>query len=184
MKRSKAIIRTIMLCMVGIFIGISLYMFNANKIMGNALPMPFGYGVAMVLSGSMEPKLSVDDLIFVKQTDDFKEGDIVVYQESGYLIVHRVVSMDGERVQTKGDANDTGDEPIEKKKIEGKVIGRVPFVGGIIKVLKTPVGTISVLVLAFLLLEFSYKKEKNKDDEEIEKIKEEIERLKKEEEAR
>ena len=43
--------------------GINVYLWNASSLAGNAMPMPFGFGMAVVLSGSMEPVLSVNDLL-------------------------------------------------------------------------------------------------------------------------
>lgn len=174
-KRSKGVLRTVVLCIIGVFLGINVYMFNAQRIVGNSIPMPFGYGAAVVLSGSMEPELSKDDLIFVKETDNLEIGDVVVFQDSGTLIVHRVVDINENFVLTKGDANSGFDAPVEKSSIKGKVVGSIPFVGFIINVLKSPLGIVSILILAFLLLELPYR---GNDDSETEKIKAEIARLK------
>ena len=55
-------------------------MINAKNLVGNNLPMPFGYGAAVVLSGSMEPAFSKGDLIIVKETDEYGLNDIVVFE--------------------------------------------------------------------------------------------------------
>lgn len=176
----RNVLRTILLILTGIILGVNLYLANASGIVGNQLPMPFGYGIANVLSGSMEPTFSPGTLLLVKEEKDIKTGDIVVYQSGQSLVVHRVVSIDGDTVVTKGDANNTQDEPFNRNQIKGIVIGWIPGVGNLVKFLKTPVGIILILVLAFFLLEGSFRKKKETDEEELEKIRQEIQKLKQE----
>lgn len=179
-KRSKNFIRRMVLVALGIILGINIYLANANNLLGNKLPMPFGYGAAVVLSGSMEPTFSKDDLIFVKESEDIDVGDIVVYQSAGDLIVHRVMSLEENTVITQGDANNVADQPFDRSAIKGVVLGWIPNVGALINILKTPAGTIIVLLCAFLLIETSFRKQKDIDNEELDAIKEEIRRLKEE----
>ena len=174
------ILRRVLLAMIGIVIGILIYFWNAHSLVGNRIPMPFGYGAAVVLSGSMEPTISEGDLIIVQETDQFKENDIVVFQDGKLLVVHRITNISGERVLTKGDANQIADEPINVSDVKGKVLFWIPYVGNVVNILKTPIGTICVIAAAIALVEVSHLNEKKKDDEEREKIIEEIERLKKE----
>ena len=180
--KQNAIWRHILLVICGLLLGINIYLVNANNLLGNKMPMPFGYGAAVVLSGSMEPTFSKDDLIFVKKTDSIDTGDIVVYQSNNSLVVHRVVSMDGDMVVTKGDANNIEDSSFDKSAIKGVVIGCIPGLGIIVNAIKTPAGTVVVLLCAFLLIELSFRKQKESDDKRIEDIKAEIRMLKEEKE--
>lgn len=179
-KKHPALWRRLLLALLGVILGINIYLANAGRLLGNALPMPFGYGAAVVLSGSMEPTFSKDDLVFVKRTDAIAVGDIVVYQFERSLVVHRIIELDGGMVITRGDANSTADPAFEKSAVLGVVIGWVPRVGAAVNALKTPAGMILVLVCAFLMIELSFQKQKEKDEEELEAIKEEIRRLKSE----
>lgn len=179
-KKHPALWRRLLLGLLGVILGINIYLANAGRLLGNTLPMPFGYGAAVVLSGSMEPTFSRGDLILVKQTDSFSVGDIVVYQTEGILVVHRVIELDGDTVITQGDANSTSDPVFEKSAVKGTVIGWVPRVGILVNALKTPVGMILVLVCALLMIELSFQKQKEKDEKELEAIKEEIRRLRSE----
>ena len=154
--KQNAIWRHILLVICGLLLGINIYLVNANNLLGNKMPMPFGYGAAVVLSGSMEPTFSKDDLIFVKKTDSIDTGDIVVYQSNNSLVVHRVVSMDGDMVVTKGDANNIEDSSFDKSAIKGVVVGSIPGLGIIVNAIKTPTGTVVVLLCAFLLIELFF----------------------------
>jgi len=182
-KKKFNILRFVLLGFVGIFAGVNLYLFNANSVVGNAVPMPFGYGMAVVLSGSMEPELSVDDVIIIHKTNDYIVGDTVVYQSGTTPVVHEIISIDGETVITKGKANNTADDPITMDMIKGEVVGVIRNGGAVVRAVKTPAGVIIILAIAFCLLEMSYRKEKKKDDDDLELIKAEIRRLKAEAEA-
>lgn len=175
----KSVIRIAVLVLLAILVGVSIYSINASMLGGNALPMPFGFGMTVVLSGSMEPELSVDDLLIVTPADTYEVGDVVVYQTQRTAVVHRIVSINGDEIITRGDANTGDDEPITQANIKGRVVCAIPFVGLIVNLIKTPLGTILLLGAAIWLLESSFKKEKAQKSDELEAIRREIEELKK-----
>ena len=178
-----AIFRPVLLVFVAAVIGVNAYLWNARHLVGNTMPMPFGHGCAVILSGSMEPALKVNDLVFIREEENYAPGDIVVFQSGTDRIIHRIVSIDGETVLTRGDANPVADSPIHISQIKGVLVLRVPGLGALARVLKTPAGIIAVLALAVLLLEWSYRRERQEKDDTQEKIKEEIRRLRQEMDA-
>ncbi len=182
MHKLKALLRTVFLIVVSIVLGINIYNWNAKSLTGNVLPMPFGYGGAVVLSGSMEPTIMTDELIVVKAEEGYEKDDIVVYQSGRVLVVHRIMQIDGETVTTRGDANNTDDAPIAMDQIKGRVIAHVPHVGALVRVMKSPVATFILIAAAVLTVELPFRREKEKKDEELERIKAEIRRLKEEQE--
>lgn len=169
---------------LGIILGLNAYLANARGPARNQLPMPFGVGAAVVLSGSMEPTLGVNDVIIVREADSYEVDDIVVYQSGMSLVVHRIIAKDGETIITRGDANNTADAPIAASAIKGEVIAHIPAAGQIVNVLKTPAGILTVLLAAFALTEFSFRREKGEDEKELEAIRAEIRRLKEEQEEK
>lgn len=177
-KKKLGILRVIVIALVGLLLGVNVYRLNAEKLGGNQLPMPLGFGTAVVLSGSMEPTLHVNDVIFVRPAEHYQQDDIVVYQSQGMLVVHRIKSIDGDTVITRGDNNNTDDDPIALSAILGKVGFSIPFVGLLVKFLKTPIGIFVIILAAVLFMELSFSKEKNKGDQELDTIKAEIRRLK------
>lgn len=179
-KMNRKISRSVILIVAGFILGLNIYFANASSLLGNKLPMPFGYGMANVLSGSMEPTFSKGALLIVKDTKDVKVGDIVVYQSQNELIVHRIVSLNKNVVVTKGDANNVSDVPFDKSLIRGKVVCWISYLGGFVSFLKNPIVGVLIFILAFVLMEKSFQKQRDVDDEELEKIKEEIRRLKEE----
>lgn len=162
---------------LAVFLGLQLYSLNAGVLLHNQLPMPCGFGVAVVLSGSMEPSLSVNDLVFLRAAESVSVGDVVVYQSGDELIIHRVVQTHGAMLTTQGDANNTADAPIALADVKGVMFAQVPYVGAAVRALKTPLGILAVLVAAFVLLELSYRREHEHDSRQRELIQAEIMRL-------
>jgi len=179
-KKSHTLWRRLALAALGVILGVNAYLANARGLAGNQMPMPFGFGAAVVLSGSMEPALGINDVIIVRESDRYEVGDIVVYQSGDTLIVHRVIARDGETVVTQGDANNAVDAPIESSVIKGKVIAHAPGLGLAVNALKTPAGILILLAAAFAMTELSFRKEKDRDEKELEAIKAEIRRLREE----
>ena len=179
-RNHRTLWRRLLLALVGLILGVNLYQWNANSLAGNALPMPFGVGAAVVMSGSMEPTLSVDDLVIVAEAQEYAVGDIVIYQREQELIIHRIVDRQDETVITQGDANNVADAPVDQAQICGKLVVAIPAIGTAVLWLKSWQGTLVLLVAAILLMEMSWRKEKAQDVEEIETIKAEIRQLQKE----
>lgn len=181
MKRViKIVVRTLLLIVVAAVVGFGVYSVNAERVTGNALPMPFGFGSAVVLSGSMEPTLSVGDLLLVIPREQYEVGQIVVYQDGQTLVVHRIMRIDGESAVTQGDDNTGEDEPILLTQIKGKVVFSIPLVGHLVRFIKTPIGIMVVMGLAIFLMERSFRREKDSKQEQLQQLRAEIEQLKNE----
>ena len=181
-KKWKAALRVTVLVLISLVVGVNLYLWNAQSLTGNALPMPFGYGAALVLTGSMEPTINAEDLILVSAHESYDVGDIVVYQSGKILVVHRIIRAEESSLITQGDANQAEDKPVAVDDIKGKVIAVIPGLGTIARILKSPVATVVLLAGAVLLMEVSFQKDKKKHDDDLELIKAEIRRLKEEQE--
>ena len=120
----------------------------------------FGFSYAVVVSGSMEPALHVNDMILFQKLDEseYEVGDIIVYVrgtgEDTILITHRIVSIDGGSLVTMGDANKGIPDPkIGFSSVVGRVVFRIPGIGHVVSVLRTRKGmTVSVALIAILVL--------------------------------
>lgn len=185
--RRKVILRRIGLALLGLLLGVNIYVLNARSVGGNRLPMPLGFGAAVVQSGSMEPTYCKGDLLFIKPAAQYAVGEIVVYQSGGSLVVHRILSLDGSTVITQGDANNAPDAPFDVSCIKGRVVGRIPAIGLAIDFFKTPLGILLLLGLAILLVELSFRRAKTRPTPspdrpatEADRLRAEIEALKKE----
>ncbi len=126
----------------------------------NAVPgLPF----RIIGSESMEPTLQKGDIVFTKPAEDVNAGDIVtinvseIYQEKYNYpadIIHRVKEVDGQYVETKGDAS--GPDPFKSKisNVTGVYTGlKVPWIGYIFLFLQTTWGrTYGIIVISVLVL--------------------------------
>jgi len=106
----------------------------------------------VVTSESMEPTLKVGDLVFLSHRDP-TVGDVIVYRHGDILIIHRLISQDGDRLITKGDNPNTNPEPdprtVYKSDVVGVAVARVPYVGYIVIFLKDyPITFILLLLIA------------------------------------
>ena len=111
-----------------------------------------GYFCAIVSSGSMEPAVSVNDLLIIAASNAYQAGDIVTYvSPRGSLVTHRVVEAFDESYLTRGDANNVLDDEVAAQRILGKVIAVVPGVGGIIDGILSPLG-IALLICLFIVI--------------------------------
>ncbi len=177
MKTQKYIsFRRLALGLAGFLLGISIYNWNTRNL-GDQMPMPFGVGASVVLSGSMEPALQVDDLVVIRETDTVQVGDIIVYQSRHSLVIHRVMEISGDAIVTRGDANNAPDEAITMSQVKGVMVASIPGIGAAVRLVKQPAVVTGILIAAVLLTELSFRKDKQKDREELEDIEDEIRKL-------
>ncbi len=188
----KKIILTAVIAVIVLFIsGVSIYT-NIQRANGNTLPMPFGVGMAVINSGSMEPNIPIDSLVIVVKADEYQLDDVVAFQtEKGKIhTVHRIVSIDGETITTCGDNNDgSNDTPFHVSKIKGKVVMTLPKVGRGIdtfsRAIQHPAVTAIILLVAGVLLFFSFRPiGKKEETDDLDEIRAEIQRLKAEQEKK
>jgi signal peptidase len=118
-----------------------------------------GYRVFNVISGSMEPKYSVGDLIYVKAVDvnDIKVGDDITFilNEDLMVATHRVVRIDAEKQHfyTKGLANDIEDsEPVHYNNVIGVPHFSLPLLGYVSDFIQNPPGTYVAIGAGVVLL--------------------------------
>lgn len=177
----RRIFRLILFLCVGILIGYQVYLLNARRVGKNLMPMPFGYGQAVVISGSMSPAFEVGDLLIYQSVEKYKIGDMVAFRDGeNDLVTHRIVEMNEEYLVTKGDANPVTDDPIAYTDIYGKVIFIIPKVGNFIVFLQHPISIVFVLLLFLGGLEWNYHQERKKSKIRLEKERIELEKLREE----
>ncbi len=137
---------------------LNFYNILQRNVMDNQMPKIFGYGYAVVISGSMEPEISVNDIVYVKEQDSYAVGDIITYEKYDSYITHRIIDIvDGEYV-TKGDSNNTKDQDtVMLEQVRGKVVFVLPVFGAMVLYMKTPIGTLVTLLIALICLEVPYR---------------------------
>jgi signal peptidase len=145
--------------------GVGMIVVIAGILLCLLLTVPRLLGITgyVVLTGSMEPKIPVGSLVYVKETDpsQLSKGEVILFYsaETGedIPIAHRVVENrtgDGTLI-TKGDANEKEDiAPVRYENVIGKVVRSVPGLGRLVAPLSTMTGKIGLflIVLAGLIL--------------------------------
>lgn len=54
-----------------------------------------------IASGAMEPALAKGDRVLMKRTNDIRRGDLVVYQNKGYVVVKRAIGLAGDTIEIR-----------------------------------------------------------------------------------
>ncbi len=157
-------------------------------LMGSRL---LGFQCYTVISGSMEPKYMVGDLIYVKKADvnTINVGDDITFILNEDLVVatHQVVRIDKEnqRFYTKGLANEIEDnDPVHFNNVIGVPQFSIPKLGYVSNFVQNPPGTYItigaglVLILLVFLPDMLSKKKKDTPQAEMDAVNEENERLK------
>ena len=161
-SRKREIAGTIVLCLAVLF-----SLFISIQIVVRGYADIAGYSVFRVVTGSMEPTLSVNALVVSHKSDieKIKVKDIVVFRSptgagSDRIVTHRVVSVVWESgtaaLETRGDANPVADSRmVWQKDLIGKVIWYSDKEGGIVSVmgfLGSKTGFLVCIALPILLL--------------------------------
>jgi len=118
-----------------------------------------------VQSGSMEPNISVGDVVVSSKvkTEDIKIGDVITFRYSGdddpnKCYTHRVSKIiktqDGNIMfQTKGDANEDVDKNLVRSyNVIGKSIAVLPYMGYVGEFARSKAGYFIFLVIPFILI--------------------------------
>ena len=102
----------------------------------------------------MADTINVKDIVIVKLTKDVKENDIITYRNGENFVTHRIIRIEDDQIITKGDANNTEDNPITRNDIVGKVVFIISNVAIWINVLKSPqvIIAITISILAIWIL--------------------------------
>jgi signal peptidase I len=118
-----------------------------------------GYDLYIVNSNSMNPTFSAGDVVVTVPPGSFvggdiKPDDIAVFQIGSEKVTHRIISIEGDTITTKGDANEDPDaRPIAASQVSGIYLFRIPAFGYAINFLKSRNGWfLGIIVPAILLV--------------------------------
>ena len=159
-KYKEQIIKTLevlVMVFISIFCVISLYqkVFNNSPILG--------YRIFVIVSNSMKPRLSKNDVILVKEEkyDKIKIGDMLTYNGleddvKDKIITHEVVNIATENGKhifyTKGTTNFAIDPAVYEEQIYGVVQYKFVIISFLSKILRSTVGFICLIVLPLIYL--------------------------------
>lgn len=148
-------IKFLSIILLGLLLLVNVINIVQTAILKQEMPLLFGYGRAVVITGSMEPAIKPCDIVIIHEQENYQVGDIVIYKAHSY-ITHRIVAKTDDGYITQGDANNVDDGEILKSQVVGKVIRIIPQVGKVIDFFKTPLGMLILIGGLFLLIKLPY----------------------------
>ncbi len=165
MKKKKSLFK-IILTTIKVFLFILIFAFVTSVLLqrfsNNELSL-FNFRIFSVLTGSMEPKYNVGDVLISKEIDpaDIKVGDSISYLgNSGSfkdkVVTHEVIGFveeNGERLyRTKGISNESEDPVVSADQIYGKIVYKTVVLSFVFKIVTTPFGMYFLVILPVLVV--------------------------------
>ena len=147
----------IFIVMIGFILSVCLQRFSNNKL------SIFNYRMFTVISGSMEPKYKIGDVLLAKEVEPekIKVGDTISYLGNvnifkDKVVTHQVVGIDkidGKYYfHTKGLANLVEDPLVSADQLYGKVIYKSVIISLIYKIVSTNVGFYLFIIIPILYI--------------------------------
>lgn len=102
---------------------------------GTFLQLSSDYNIYLVSSQSMKPTINIGDIIVSSPVDSLlnkglRPGTIITFEHGKELIAHRIVSIEGESLTTKGDAVKDPDPWLTSPaEVQGIYLFKIPHVG-------------------------------------------------------
>ena len=178
-KIAKKVIEIIAIILIYNIILIALS--SANKI---SVVNILGYKSYIIKTNSMEPTISINDVVITKKVkkEKIKKGDVITFLQDGEVITHRITQIeDNGNYTTKGDNNNIEDTfKITYENIEGKHILTIPYLGKIVQALDNKIVfliiTLIILIFMFMTILNQEKRENRREKKKIEDKKRENEK--------
>ena len=117
-----------------------------------------GYNLYLVRSESMTPAIMMGDLIITGPMNstvngEVKPGTVVTYEYKKELVTHRVQSINGNTLVTKGDAVEDPDPwTVTMSDVRGIYLFKIPFVGYLLNFIHTKLGWFLMIIIPGALL--------------------------------
>lgn len=109
---------------------------------------PTGYEISTIPKDS----IIISHFLTDEEKDQLKVGDVITYHQDGIYKVHRIVSINGDTIITKGDAAHSTDDPITKDVVVGKVVGVSAIVGNVIFAIRDILRNHGLLIFIALVI--------------------------------
>lgn len=165
MKNKKLLktIKTILNVIVVTFVLLFVFVVCLQRFSGNKISF-FNYRIFTVVTGSMEPKYNIGDVLIAKETNpkDVKVGDAISYLGSsgtfkGKVVTHEVVDIDkdidGRYIfHTKGLANLVEDPIVYEEQLYGVIKYKATVLSVIYKIVNTQIGMFLFVVIPVLYI--------------------------------
>lgn len=147
----------VFLLMVGFILSVCLQRFSNNKL------SIFNYRMFTVISGSMEPKYKIGDVLIAKELkpEKIKVGDTISYlgrvgSFRDKVVTHQVTKIekiDSKYVfHTKGLTNIVEDPIVHENQLYGKVIYKSKIISLVYKIVSTNVGFYLFIIIPIVYI--------------------------------
>ena len=132
-------VRALLLAAIALLLIYNIYTLIARYAYGKNIPTIFGFGCAVVETGSMEPSISAGDLIFIQEKEQYFVGDIITFFDSSHneYVTHRIIFTSEQDLFT-----------VPQGAVIGKVIGVWGGGGSAVVFLQTPTGIFTLILSA------------------------------------
>ncbi len=110
--------------------------------------------VYLVRSESMKPAINMGDLVVSsKAAGAIEPGTVITFQRNGELVTHRVFSVDGDALLTRGDALEEPDPwTVAVSDVRGVHLFTIPRVGYLVSFIRSKLGWFLLVILPGLFL--------------------------------
>ena len=117
------------------------------------------YSAHIVMSDSMKPTFATGDMVIIGNpgswlSGDVSPGEIITFEHNEQLVTHRMVSIEGDAIQTKGDAQEEIDPWMVSRSfdVKGIYIFHIPYMGLVSNYIKTKQGWFICVILPTVCL--------------------------------
>ena len=146
----KASVIIILIAILGVLVGI--YLID-------------DYSAHIVMSDSMQPTLKSGDMVIIGSpgsafTGEMAPGEIITFERNESLITHRIASIEGDTIYTKGEGQEEIDPwPVSRfYDVKGNYLFHIPYIGLAANFIQTKTGWLVCVILpAVCLLGFIIK---------------------------
>ena len=146
----------ILLVYTYILVIFSVYVFAIALSNGRIILKTFGYQSYSIITNSMAPMISSNDLVIVKKTDvkELKEGDIITFiirpNNKEYIITHfleRIIEIEGKTTYRTRAYGKTQIDPwiLDEFDIIGKYHTHISKAGYVVNFIKSPIGYFAII---------------------------------------
>lgn len=141
-----------------LIIGIVIY----SRLTGGT-PNVFGYNFYVIISPSMEPEISVGDVIISKKYngEDLVEGQVITFAGKegslkGKIVTHKIIGVtktdDGLKIMTQGVANSTPDPEITDDDVIAVMVHKTVAISFIYRIVSSSFGFLLLIVIPLITI--------------------------------
>lgn len=150
---------------IGYWLVIAALLVMAGGLFLTTFDTPLKARVFSVQSGSMEPAVPLGSLVIVRPREDYQVDDVITVtgeRDAKQTVTHRVIEVladeENDKISyvTKGDANEDPDpEPIDRRRVLGKVVFKLPYLGYPVAFAQTGPGFVSLIIVPATIIVYS-----------------------------